>query len=131
MKHNLAAVPGQFVALKPLQDASESRSEQLTFYPLASSPYAVHRESADLDASIIEVNALGIVLCLHARLSYHYFDLHKRDCCQCPDNVKQAKPTVSFMNPLSHSDWTLASTPSLVEAHIEACSPQKSSQYSD
>ena len=56
------AVPGQFVAVKPLQDPNvKSNGKQWTFYPLASSPYAVHRESADLDASIIEVNAATVL----------------------------------------------------------------------
>ena len=50
------AVPGQFVAIK--RDGEGAQGPQPTatrLHALASSPYAVHRESADLDASIIEV----------------------------------------------------------------------------
>ena len=78
---SIIAVPGQFVALKPLQDATvKSSDEQWTFFPLASSPYAVHRESADLDASIIEVNAVraSIPLSIHLYTREEISFLHKR-----------------------------------------------------
>lgn len=50
-------VPGQFVALEAMPDdiSGSSQERHSGYYALASSPYAVHRESADLDASIIEV----------------------------------------------------------------------------
>ena len=51
------AVPGQFVAIKREGEGAQGPQPTATrLHALASSPYAVHRESADLDASIIEVH---------------------------------------------------------------------------
>jgi len=49
-------VPGQFVAIRCGGEGEQAAKPSATrLYALASSPYAVHRDSADLDASIIEV----------------------------------------------------------------------------
>jgi hypothetical protein len=52
----MQAVPGQFVAIRCGGEGEQASQPAISrLYALASSPYAVHRESADLDASIIEV----------------------------------------------------------------------------
>ena len=60
--HECPVVPGQFVALQPMIDeASGSNQDRHSgYYALASSPYAVHRDSADLDASLIEVRSVSL-----------------------------------------------------------------------
>ena len=56
------AVPGQFVRINVLpteaQDVSSAQqasSQREHLLPIVNSPYAVRRDSADLDASLIEV----------------------------------------------------------------------------
>ena len=67
-------MPGQFVAVrgapegaqKPLAEAPPPPSNLgAHLFAIASSPYAVRRESADLDASIIEVRARSFMTMCH------------------------------------------------------------------